>query len=85
MNFTCTDGKWKRHPSGEPVETFPIQADKTRSVPLEIAEEAYKEYSAQYGSRQSLGRLGERGGFGAMEMVTLLYERIKRLEVLVDA
>ncbi len=45
-----------------------------------IAEEAYKEYAAQYGTSQSLARLNERGGFGAAEIAILLFERIQRIQ-----
>lgn len=38
------------------------------TVPWEIAEKAYEDYSAQYGNRQTLGRLAQRGGFGYEEM-----------------
>jgi hypothetical protein len=66
------------------LRRFPIQAyEIDRSivtVPWEHAEEAYKEYSAQFGTSQSLERLAERQGFGAAEIVTLLVQRIKRLE-----
>lgn len=61
---------------------FPIQPDydeKFREVDWEIAEKAYKAYKAQYGSSQSLEIIAERGGFGAEELVTLLYEYIKQL------
>ena len=63
---------------------FPLQAyEMCRSlitVPWAYAEEAYKEYSAQFGTSQTLERLAERGGFGASEIVMLLVQRCKRLE-----
>lgn len=64
---------------------FPIQAQDTYNggnvtVPWSHAEEAYKEYSAQYGTSQSLERLAQRHGFGASEIVMLLVARCKRLE-----
>lgn len=69
------------------MKKFPIQVQSqecrqgSAEVPLHIAEEAYKEYAARYGTSQSLERLGERGGFGIFELAELLYDRIKRLEV----
>lgn len=67
---------------------FPIQAQDsynggTVTVPWSHAEEAYKEYSAQYGTSQSLERLAERHGFGASEIVMLLVARCKRLEAMI--
>lgn len=70
--FTYVNGQWN-------VESFPIQT-QTKTVPLVVAEEAYKEYAEQHGTEQSLTRLGERGGFGAAELAILLFDRIKRLE-----
>ncbi|KKN86514.1 hypothetical protein LCGC14_0266900 [marine sediment metagenome] len=62
---------------------FPIQRcydkDEFREIDWEIAEIAYKEYKAQYGNSQSLERLAERGGFGAQELVNLLYGYITRM------
>lgn len=77
--FMCYNGTWQDR-GGRPVETFPIQDNsRDREVPLEVAEEAYKEYKARYGSSQSLKRLGERGGFGSSEIAILLYQRCRRL------
>ena len=42
------------------------------TIPWWLAEEAYKVYSAKYGTQQSLERLAERGGFGREELVWLL-------------
>ena len=76
-DFGCFNGKWN-------VPTLPIQKIQPHTgggqIPKVVAEEAYKEYAAQYGTSQSLARLCERGGFGAEELAILLYERIKRLE-----
>ncbi|HDY4931549.1 TPA: hypothetical protein RPG34_003381 [Yersinia enterocolitica] len=58
----------------------PVQKSTNPTIRAEYAEEAYKEYRAQFGSSQSLERLYERGGFSYAEMVMLLYQRIKRLE-----
>ena len=73
--LVCVDGTWN-------VPSFPMQVRKR--VPLIVAEEAYKEYRAQYGSEQSLKRLGERGGFGAAELAILLCQRIRRLESIIE-
>lgn len=72
--FQCINGKWT-------CETAPCQGlcEKGR-IPLVVAQEAYKEYSAQGLSSQTLERLNERGGFAADELAILLYERIKRME-----
>lgn len=61
-------------------EKVPIQPTSLKTVSREIAEEAYKEYSALYGNDQSFERLHERGGFGWSELAILLHGRIKRLE-----
>jgi hypothetical protein len=71
--FMCTNGKWN-------CRTAPLSPSRTGSVPAVIAEEAYKEYAAQFGTSQSLQRLNERGGFGDTELAIMLYERIKRIE-----
>lgn len=63
---------------------FPIQRDHKRdetgamqdlpacTIPWWLAEEAYKFYSKQFGTSQSLQRLAERGGFGRAELLYLL-------------
>lgn len=61
----------------------PIQRD--RFVPMEVAEEAWKEYAAQGHGDQSLERINQRNGFGASELAILLYHRIKRLEYALSA
>jgi hypothetical protein len=72
--------RWMKF-EGNSARTFPIQDTRgTGSVPIEWAEEAYKEYAAQFGTSQSLEQLGKRGGFGATEIVMLLFQRIKRIE-----
>lgn len=38
------------------------------SIPWALAEKAYQCYAARYGTRQSLERLAERGGFGPSEL-----------------
>ncbi|OCJ44091.1 hypothetical protein [Serratia sp. 14-2641] len=58
----------------------PVQKTKAVEIKIEIAQEAYKEYAAQFGKGQSLERLCERGGFSWYELASLLYDRIKRLE-----
>lgn len=50
----------------KPPRTFPIQ--RAGRVPWEVAEQAYIGYAKEYGERQTLERLGERGGFGVEEM-----------------
>ena len=73
MNWpTCINGKWN-------CPTAPLSIGTGR-VPLEVAQEAYKEYAAQFGTSQSFERLNERGGFGDTELSILLFHRIKRLE-----
>ena len=47
-------------------------------VDWDIAKIAYTEYALQFGTQQSLERLAERGGFGALEIIVLLVELIKR-------
>lgn len=63
---------------------FPIQHEYGRNeqgdmerhgectVPWWLAEIAYKQYAKLFGTRQSLERLAERGGFGREEFVRLL-------------
>ena len=67
--------------AGNPIKVAPVQIHGygPKGIPYPIAEEAYKEYAAQYGTQQSLERLCERGGFGWEELATLLYERCLRL------
>jgi len=62
------------------MKTFPVQQDTEREIPFEVAEEVYKEYHAKYGGDQSLKRLGERGGFGKIEAIKLLFDRIQRIQ-----
>ncbi len=61
-------------------ERFPVQQTSMKDIPKDWAREAYKEYSAQFGTQQSLEQLGERAGFCWGELVMLLYQRIKRIE-----
>lgn len=63
-------------------ETVPMQASlkPKRAIATEIAKEAYKEYAEQFGADQSFERLHQRGGFGDIEIIWLLYNRIQRLE-----
>jgi hypothetical protein len=75
FRHTCVNGKWT-------CPTAPCQELSERGrIPIILAEEAYKEYAAQFGTQQSLARLNERGGFGADELAHLLFDRIKRLEM----
>lgn len=79
MDWINHNGVWKLGLT--PCKVAPVQVKHGEGqVPYEVAEEAYKEYKAQYGGTQSLERLCERGGFGCAELAILLYERIKRLE-----
>jgi hypothetical protein len=80
MRWCCVNGVWQDG-AGRPLETCPVQVlSSDRRVPRELAEEAYKEYAAQYGISQTLDRLCERGGFSTTELMGLLFDRIKRLE-----
>lgn len=80
MKWYCKNGVWSDG-AGAPVKVAPLQLNyHDKTVPWEVAAEGYKEYSAQYGTRQSLPRLCERGGFSATELCILLFERIKRIE-----
>lgn len=56
-------------------ERFPVILSRNErvaglpeSIPWEVAERAYRAYSARYGTDQSLERIAERGGFGAGEL-----------------
>jgi hypothetical protein len=81
--------KWMRGNDGwtegnKKAKVAPIQVERYPNygrgeIPYEVAEEAYKEYAAKYGTSQSLERLNERGGFGWAELAILLFERCKRL------
>lgn len=39
-----------------------------QSIPWEIAAIAYQEYARQFGTRQSIERIAERGGFATSEL-----------------
>lgn len=66
------------------IRPFPIQQEHERNaygnmerknastIPWWLAEEAYKWYSKNFGTSQSLERLAERGGFGRKELLMLL-------------
>lgn len=66
---------------------FPIQAESFSEkwgtfpqthIPWWLAEVAYEFYAKQYGTRQTLERLAERGGFGRQELIDLLdHEKFK--------
>lgn len=58
----------------------PVQNERAPTIPMPIAEEAWKEYAAQGHGDQSLQRINERAGFGIFEVAALLYDRCKRLE-----
>lgn len=65
-----------------PLQTHSLTNSPGRraGVPEPIARMAYAEYERQYGSSQSFDRLHERGGFGAIELMLLLCQRIAFLE-----
>lgn len=65
-------------PQPDPNRPFPIQARYDResridypgfTIPWWLAEIAYEDYSAKYGTTQSLQRMADRGGFGQWELV----------------
>lgn len=64
-----------------PAGFVPVQVSRRSmgtgytGVRREVAEAAYEEYAAQYGTSQSFDRLHERGGFGVEELLSLLTER----------
>jgi len=62
------------------MKKVPMQKPIANDVDEPIAREAYKEYAAQGHGAQSFERLHEGGGFCAMEIIVLLYQRIKRIE-----
>jgi hypothetical protein len=78
IRWPTTDGEGWRDSNGEVIECAPLQP--SRSIPLFVAEEGYKEYVEQFSNSQDLNCLNQRGGFGAAELCILLYYRIKRLE-----
>ena len=55
------------------IEPFPIQGGGT--VPMWLARIAYREYARVFGKQQSIERLGQRGGFGRLELIRLLRGR----------
>lgn len=68
------------------IRPFPIQAEglvrepqphrpKASTIPWWLAKVAYKRYREKYGDRQSLERIGQRGGFGRQELVALIRGR----------
>jgi len=54
------------------MESQPDRTVKSSTIPWWLAEEAYTYYSKHYGTRQSLERLAERGGFGRAELLGYL-------------
>lgn len=64
------------------MKTFPIQ--RVGRIPYSIAERAYQRYVQLYGSKQSLERLAERGGFGLVELGVLLRGYERRVNVAED-
>ena len=55
---------------------------KKCEVHSELMDEAFVMYEELFGKSQSKERLLERGGFGIVELATLLWMRIKTLEKL---
>lgn len=51
-------------------DRFPVMLNNYTAVHVlwAVAEEAWGVYSERYGTRQSVARLAERGGFGESEM-----------------
>jgi hypothetical protein len=88
VKFYCNNGVWQDG-AGRAFPTAPVQPSRDyngdHQIPRVVAEEAYKEYAAQYGTSQTFERLCERGGFGQSELAILLFNRIKRLEEKVPA
>lgn len=59
------------------VTLFPMQ--RGPAIPWSLAETIYTAYSTLYGTRQSLERLAERGGFSWRE-VEVIFAELKREE-----
>ncbi len=55
---------------------FPVQREgregEACTIPWWLAEAVYEEYSAQYGTDQSLEQMAERNGFGRVEILVFL-------------
>ncbi len=72
--------------------TFPIMGDyvrrtvdraKATRIPWWLAELAYRDYSKRFGTKQSLERLAERGGFSRWELISHLSGNDKRADEMV--
>lgn len=79
MSYSTTErNAVERDLETDDTRPFPIQANfgpdrrAESTIPWWLAEIAYREYSKQYGTKQSLERLAERGGFGRKELMYLL-------------
>lgn len=73
MTQFYSSGKWTG-----PIA--PVQSvGRMMTIPLPIAEEAWKEYAAQGHGGQSLQRINERAGFSVYEIIMLLNDRCRRL------
>lgn len=71
----------RQRPVRMPVQVGTFHRPGVRTtVPTPIAEMAYAEYARQYGTDQSFERLHQRGGFGVIELMTLLCQRIVFVE-----
>lgn len=68
-------------PARVPIQVGTFHRPGVRTtVPTPVAEMAYAEYARQNGTSQSFERLHERGGFGVLELMHLLCQRIVFLE-----
>ena len=79
------DGRFGREPmttgvnpnvsTADDRRPFPVQGElyhAASTIPWWLAEIAYAEYAKRYGKRQTLERLGKRGGFGREELIALI-------------
>ncbi len=57
--------------AGDPHGRIGIRPETTH-IPWWLAELAYQDYSKRFGTRQSLERLAERGGFSRWELISHL-------------
>jgi len=58
--------EYKRNKAGE------MERHESSEIPWWLAEVAYEWYAKRYGTKQSLERLAERGGFGRSELIMLI-------------
>ena len=67
--FHDYENRWK---GGNCPHILKYRVPFPRAISWEDAERAYGSYSRRYGTGQSLERLSERGGFGALALLSLL-------------